>query len=195
MNSCQLIIKGLSKSYQSLRVLEALDMELHSGRIYCLMGPSGSGKTTLLRLILGLEQPDSGSIILKKSTDAGLVAVFQENRLCESFSPVDNICMVTSSALSRAAVIRESNRLLPQESIRRPVRTLSGGMKRRVAILRALLAPSCGILMDEPFTGLDEDTKALVIDYIKEKSAGKLVLITTHQEEDVALLGGILLTL
>lgn len=195
MNSCQLIIKGLFKSYQSLRVLEALDMELHSGRIYCLMGPSGSGKTTLLRLILGLEQPDSGSITLKKSTDAGLVAVFQENRLCESFSPVDNICMVTGSALSRAAVIRESNRLLPQESLRRPVRTLSGGMKRRVAILRALLAPSCGILMDEPFTGLDEDTKALVIDYIKEKSAGKLVLITTHQEEDVALLGGILLTL
>lgn len=195
MNSCQLIIKGLSKSYKSLRVLESFDMELSSGRIYCLMGPSGSGKTTLLRLILGLEQPDSGSITLKKSTDAGLVAVFQENRLCESFSPVDNICMVTGSALSREAVLRESCRLLPKESLHRPVRTLSGGMKRRVAILRALLAPSCGILMDEPFTGLDEDTKALVIAYIKEKTAGKLILITTHQEEDVALLGGILLIL
>jgi len=194
MNSCQLIIKGLSKSYQALPVLEAFNMELHSGRIYCLMGPSGSGKTTLLRLILGLEQPDCGSITLKKSTDAGLVAVFQENRLCESFSPVDNICMVTGSVLSREAVLRESCRLLPEESLRRPVRTLSGGMKRRVAILRALLAPSCGILMDEPFTGLDEETKALVIDYIKEKSAGKLILITTHQEKDVALLGGILLT-
>lgn len=195
MNTCQLIIRGLSKSYQSLHVLDAIDMKLCSGHIYCLMGPSGSGKTTLLRLILGLEQPDSGSITLKKSTNAGLVAVFQENRLCESFSPVDNICMVTGSGLSREAIFTESSRLLPGESLRRPVKTLSGGMKRRVAILRALLATSCGILMDEPFTGLDEDTKALVIDYIKEKSAGKLILITTHQEEDIALLGGVLLTL
>lgn len=195
MNSCRLIIQGLCKSYGTLRVLEAVHMELRSGPVYCLMSSSGSGKTTLLRLILGLEQPDAGTITLKKSTDAGLVAVFQENRLCESFSPVDNICMAAGSARSREAVCREICRLLPEESLHRPVRTLSGGMKRRVAILRALLAPSCGILMDEPFTGLDEDTKALVIDYMKEKTAGKLILITTHQEEDVALLDGILFTL
>ncbi|MGL5436863.1 MAG: ABC transporter ATP-binding protein [Lachnospiraceae bacterium] len=195
MNSCQLTVQKLSKSYGDLSVLKAFHMELECGHIYCLMGASGSGKTTLLRLILGLEQPDSGTITLKNSTDEGVVAVFQENRLCESFSPVDNVCMVTGASLSREAAARELGRLLPEESLRRPVSTLSGGMKRRVAIVRALLAPSCAILMDEPFTGLDEDTKALVIDYIKEKSVGKLILIATHQEEDIFLLGGILLTL
>ena len=64
-----------------------------------------------------------------------------------------------------------------------------------IAICRALLADSDVILMDEPFTGLDEQTKQHVIGYIKEKTAGKLVLITTHQEEDVALLGGVRITL
>ena len=73
--------------------------------------------------------------------------------------------------------------------------TLSGGMKRRTAICRALLADSEAVLMDEPFTGLDEQTKRHVIDYIREMSSGKLVLITTHQEEDVALLGGTRITL
>ncbi len=195
MNSCQLTVQDLSKSYGEIKVLDSFNMNLESGHTYCLMSASGSGKTTLLRLVLGLEQPDSGSITLKKSTDEGLVAVFQENRLCESFSPVDNVCMVTGSTLSREEVCKELSRLLPEESIHRQVKTLSGGMKRRVAIVRALLAPSCGILMDEPFTGLDEDTKAQVIRYVKEKSTGKLILITTHQEEDITLLDGILLTL
>ena len=64
-------------------------------------------------------------------------------------------------------------------------------MKRRVAIARALLAPSCGILMDEPFTGLDEDTKHTVILYIQEKCAGKITLLTTHQEQDLTALKAI----
>ena len=66
-------------------------------------------------------------------------------------------------------------------------------MKRRVAIARALLAPSCAILMDEPFTGLDEDTKQTVIRYIKEKTTGKLLVVSTHQEEDITALDGTLL--
>lgn len=195
MKSCQLMIQNISKSYGDLVVLDSLSMELACGDTYCLMGPSGSGKTTLLRLILGLEQPDSGRITLAKPGADGLVAVFQEDRLCESFSPVDNVCMVTGTTLSRDSVAAELCRLLPEESVYRPVSTLSGGMKRRVAIARALLAPSCGILMDEPFTGLDEGTKGLVIDYMKEKAAGKLLFITTHQDEDIALLDGILLSL
>ena len=66
-------------------------------------------------------------------------------------------------------------------------------MKRRVAIARALLSPSCGILMDEPFTGLDERTRHLVIEYVKEKTGGRLLVVATHQEEDTQALDGILL--
>lgn len=188
----QIRITDVGKAYGDLPVLNQVNMELHSDT-YCLMGPSGSGKTTLLRILLGLEQADSGQV--SGPAPYRLSAVFQENRLCEAFSPLDNILMVTGPEMTPAAAFDEISRLLPVESIRRPTATLSGGMKRRVAILRALLAPAEGILMDEPFTGLDEDTKRLVIRYIRKKTAGRLLLVTTHQAEDVALLGGRLLKL
>ena len=197
MTSGKIILNGVSKSYGELQVLKQLNLELDSGRTYCLMGPSGSGKTTLLRLILGLELPDCGTITSGLATDGSLhlTAVFQEDRLCEAFSPLENIMMAAGRFLSPETARQELCRLLPSEAVSRPAATLSGGMKRRVAILRALLTPSCGILMDEPFTGLDEDTKQTVVDYIKEKSAGRLLLVSTHQEEDVAALGGTLITL
>ena len=159
------------------------------------MGPSGSGKTTFLRILLGLEQADSGSIEGLQGTRAS--AVFQENRLCESFTPVDNITMVIPgrSSQSRKQAREELLRLLPEEALCRPVSTLSGGMKRRVAIVRALSVPCGMVLMDEPFTGLDENTKRNVIQYIKEKTRDKLVIISTHQDEDIELLNGTLMKL
>ena len=117
------------------------------------------------------------------------MAVFQENRLCETFSPIDNIRLAVPS-LSRQAAARELKRVLPEDCLHRPVSSLSGGMKRRTAILRAMAAPSDAIIMDEPFTGLDEETKEMVIQYILEKSCGKLLILSTHQEEDALLLGG-----
>lgn len=192
----KLDIKQLSKSYNGLPVLEHVSMTLESGQIYCLMGASGSGKTTLLRILLGLESADSG-VIEPAIGQAGrwLAAVFQEDRLCEGFTPLDNVMLTAGRFITSGTARSELCRILPEESISRPVYTLSGGMKRRTAICRALLAPSDGVVMDEPFTGLDEQTKRNVIAYIKEKTAGKLLLISTHQEEDMALLGGTLITL
>lgn len=195
MESFRLIIENLSKAYRDLDVFQGLDCTMESGHTYCLMGPSGCGKTTLFRIILGLEAANGGSILLSPKPALPLVAVFQENRLCEDFSPLDNVMLAVRGAMSRELAYKELCRLLPEESVLRPAGTLSGGMKRRVAILRALLAPSCGILMDEPFTGLDDDTKDVVISYIKEKAADKLLLVATHQEEDIAALGGELLRL
>lgn len=189
----QLVVNDLSKSYGNLEIFKHLHLKLQSGQTYCLMGASGSGKTTLFRILLGLETADSGSFSFSVPQAEPLVAVFQEDRLCEAFSPLDNVRMVTDGSYTRQMLFAELCRLLPEESILRPVNTLSGGMKRRTAIVRALLAPSCGILMDEPFTGLDEETKKLVIAYIKEKTAGKLLFIATHQPEDLALLGGSLI--
>lgn len=193
MSSFSLTIRNLSKAYGDHTIWSGLDLTLTSGSIYCLMGPSGSGKTTLFRILLGLEQPDSGEIRLNPQQKLRLTAVFQENRLCEAFSPLDNVLLAAGRSCSRAQAAQELCRLLPEECITRPVSTLSGGMKRRTAILRAMLAPSCGILMDEPFTGLDETTKGHVIDYIREKAAGRLLVIATHQPEDVEALDGILL--
>lgn len=189
----QLSVRDLSKSYGPLSVLRQVSMELESGQIYCLMGPSGSGKTTFLRILMGLEAADSGDI--SGHEKARISAVFQEDRLCEPFTPVENIMMVTGKSLTKAEVYRELSRLLPEESLSRPVSTLSGGMKRRTAICRALLADYDILLMDEPFTGLDDETRQTVIHYILEKTSGKLVLLSTHQEQDVKALGAQLLNL
>lgn len=187
----ELVIRKLCKSFDGHIVLDHVNLHLVSGNIYCLMGPSGSGKTTLFHILLGLVSANSGEVngLNKKR----ISAVFQENRLCEAFTAVENITMVmpSSSGNNKRKAREALKRLLPEESLDRPASTLSGGMKRRVAIIRALTIPFDMVIMDEPFTGLDEETKQQVITYIKEQSAGKLVLISTHQEEDVKLLNGI----
>lgn len=187
--SC-IIIQNLTKSYGSLPVLDQVHMTIRRDTCCCLMSPSGSGKTTLFRLLMGLEKPDGGTI----STDGPafsslkLSAVFQEDRLCESFSPIENVLLTAGPGADAASIRRELACLLPEECLTRPVSTLSGGMKRRVAILRALLAPSDLLLMDEPFTGLDGEMKSEVIRYIKARRNGRFLLFTTHQEEEARLL-------
>ncbi len=184
-------IEQLCKSYGSLKVLDSLSLRLSSQSVCCLMSPSGTGKTTLLRLIMGLEAPDSGSITFSGTGQPPrFSAVFQENRLCEAFSPADNIRLAVGRTLSHSHISRELSLILPEESISRPVFTLSGGMKRRTAICRAMLSPSDIVIMDEPFTGLDEETKLRTIAYIKSRLNNRLLLLSTHQEEDVSLFEG-----
>ncbi len=186
-------VKNLSKSFGPLQVLDRVSLTLDDERPYCLMSPSGSGKTTLLRILMGLERPDAGEI--SGLASLRISAVFQEDRLCEAFTPVENVQMVTGKSCTLKQLRSELARVLPEESIDRPVGTLSGGMKRRTAIVRALLAPSDLLLFDEPFTGLDADTRAKVISYVKEKRNGRMLLVATHQEQDVEALGAQLLLL
>lgn len=218
----KLQIRDLSKRFGELAVLEHVNLELESGHIYCLMAPSGTGKTTLFRILMGLETADSGEIRIQnreeeqiiccgRNMQSGFVrtssraaemqkkirisAVFQEDRLCEAFSAVDNVLMTAASSMSREQVLEELRGLLPEESLNRPVFTLSGGQKRRAAICRALCASTDLLILDEPFTGLDPATKSEVIKYLQKKSAGKLTLLSTHQEEDIRTLNGTRITL
>lgn len=188
-------LKNISKSYAGLSVLRDITLTFKDGGCYCIMSPSGSGKTTLLRILMGLESPDTGSIEVSRPDTFTISAVFQEDRLCESFSPLENVLMCAGKSMKPSRIRWELAKLLPEECLSRPVSTLSGGMKRRVAVLRALLTPSDILLMDEPFTGMDETLKRDVITYIKEKQNGRLLILTTHQEEDVDLIGGILVRL
>ena len=194
-------INHVEKAFDGLGVLKDISLTVGEGEIVSIIGPSGSGKTTLLRILLGLERPDGGSYSITGGNGSDLTgsvrfaAVFQEDRLCEAFTPVENIQMVTGRALSGEQIRGELSRLLPPECFDRPVWTMSGGMKRRTAICRAVLAQSQALLMDEPFTGLDEDNRRLAIRYIREKAAGRLLILTTHQEEDVELIGGRLVRL
>lgn len=188
-----IIIEQLSKSYNETLVLDHVSLTLEPGETYCLMAPSGSGKTTLFRILLGLESADSGQI--HKPDSLRMAAVFQEDRLLEGYTALENLRFVTGRLYSNETLMSVLKRLLSAEALTKPVCEFSGGMKRRTAILRAILAPSDFLIMDEPFTGLDSKTKLQVIALIKEYTDGKTLLFSTHNAEDAALLDAKLISL
>lgn len=185
-------LQNVSKSFGDKQVLQGFSHTFPQGELTCVMGPSGCGKTTLLSLLLGLEMPDSGEILGMEGQK--LSAVFQEDRLCENAGAVSNIRLV-NPRLSKGEVEEMLREVGLGDSLGQPVRTLSGGMKRRVAILRALAAEYDVLLADEPFKGLDEATKEQVMATFLERTQGKTVLLVTHETKEAQALGGELLLL
>lgn len=182
-----IIVKDLCKRFGAQPVLSHFSAVFPAGRVSVLMGPSGCGKTTLASILLGLITPDGGHIA---GISARKAAVFQEDRLCEDFSAVSNIRLVTGRALPAAEIESCLAQLGLADSMYRPVRELSGGMRRRVAIARALLAISSWIIMDEPFKGLDAATRAEVMAAVRARTQGKTILLITHDPYEAAAFGG-----
>lgn len=180
-------ITGMNKSFDDNHVLRDLYLELEDGEIYCLMSPSGMGKTTLIRILLGLEKKDSGDI--EGIDPEQTTAMFQEDRLCPVLTPVENVALVCSHRAGRGDIRRSLGEILPETCLDQPISELSGGMKRRVALARALYKPGKLVIFDEPFTGLDTETRREVIAYILRQQRGRILLIATHGEDDAEYLG------
>ena len=180
-------IQHLCKAFDGKMVLDHVSLTLESGGTACLMAPSGRGKTTLLRCIAGLEAPDSGQIT---DLPERIAYVFQEDRLCDGFSAVDNIRLVTGKALSEGEIRRHLEELGLAGSLDQPVRELSGGMRRRVVISRAVCFGADLLLLDEPFKGLDDEARQQTADYILRHRGAAAILCVTHDREDAAALGG-----
>ena len=172
-------IKALSHRFGDKIIFENYDLCLQDGGLYGLTAPSGRGKTTLLRILMGLQVPDHGSL----STGVRYSAVFQTDRLLPGKNAVEQLLFVRGSRIDRNAAEAFLRDLLPENSLDQPVAELSGGMQRRVAIARALWAESDCVLMDEPFTGLDEDTLRHTADFILSERKGRTLLLSTHQKE------------
>ena len=185
-------LEKVSKSFGGKKVFENLSLTINSGEMNCIMAPSGAGKTTLLRILMGLEEVDSGWITGLEGKQFS--AVFQEERLCEYMTAVDNIRLVTPG-LDAGIVMQEMDRLGLGDCCAQPVSQLSGGMRRRVSILRALLAKYDILCLDEPFKGLDDARKEQVLAYVKQKAAGKTVLFVTHDEQEAWALGATVIEL
>lgn len=189
-------IQKLSKSYGEERVLSEVELSLRAGGRYLLMAHSGAGKTTLLRLLMGLETADGGRILGLEQKKLGVV--FQEDRLCEACDAITNIRLAAEAGgrtgqQLREKIIREASELLPAECLTKPVRELSGGMKRRVCLLRAVCSGADVLILDEPFNGMDEQTRARCAEYLLRRQEGRLLLMTTHRREEAELLQGELL--
>lgn len=180
-----LSLESLSKHYGDKSVLRDFSFNFPSQGVVAVMGPSGCGKTTLLRLIAGLEQPDSGEVHLPKDTKLSMV--FQEDRLLDTLTARENILVVmaghTPQNRARADYCLDRCGLLP-EADRYPGQ-LSGGMRRRVALARAVAYGGNLLLLDEPFKGLDRALKQQVMDFVLEGGDhAALTLLVTHDREE-----------
>lgn len=175
-------INNISKAFGEKQVLYHFTAEIKEGITTSVMAPSGAGKTTLLRILSGLEKADEGTVSGLEGKRIGMV--FQEDRLCENLNAVSNIRLVCGKNITKNRIEEELGKMGLAGSIHLPVSELSGGMRRRVALVRALLAPCDILLLDEPFQGLDEANKKTVMDDTRQSSMGKTVILVTHDEKE-----------
>ena len=178
----ELCVRNLSKSYDGRAVLENVSFTAPVG-LTRIAGNSGIGKTTLLRILLGLERADGGEVVPKNLRWA---AVFQEDRLLGGLDAAGNLRF----ALGTAYDGQEAARLLEELGIgdvgEKKARDYSGGMKRRLALARALLTPSDALALDEPFTGLDADNRAAAQRCVARAAREKIVLLVSHEDDALA---------
>ncbi len=180
----------VTKRYGPQTVFAHFSLEVPAGARVCLMGPSGCGKTTALRLLAGLEAPDAGRV----SREGKISLVFQENRLLPALNPMGNLRLVAGRG--RTEQLEDLLvRLGLKDSLKKPARELSGGMRRRVAIARALAVDYDALLLDEPFKGLDPDTRYQTAQVILKEAQGKAILLVAHDMAEAELLGAEMLRL
>lgn len=174
-------VQNLCKTYGDHVVLHNLSFTADVG-VTRILGRSGAGKTTLLRILLGLDQPDSGSLF---GTNCRWAAVFQEDRLLGHLDAEDNLRFALGSAYNAAAAKALLGELGLADVGSKPICEYSGGMKRRLALARALLAPSDALILDEPFTGLDEENRSIALRCILHAAQTKPVLLASHEALDL----------
>lgn len=168
-----IVLTKVDKSFGEQKVLEKQTTVYEPGQIYYLRQPSGSGKTTLLRILAGLLKPDGGNVFVPGTVSM----MFQEDRLCEEYSAIKNVELVCGDRQKAEDALAE---LLEKEALEKPCELLSGGMKRRVALVRAMEADSAVVLLDEPFAGMDAQTRARAESYIEARRNNRTLIIATH---------------
>jgi NitT/TauT family transport system ATP-binding protein len=186
-------IENITKKFNDLLVLEDISIDFVQGGTTCILGPSGCGKTTLLNIISDIEKPDSGQVIGFK--DSVLSFVFQEDRLIPWRTVKENLRFVLSGnddILDKDGLVEdyldkvgllEYKDYYPEE--------LSGGMKKRIGILRAFIYPSSPLLMDEPFSSIDISNKKVIMDFFRElmDMENRSCVLVTHDLDEAIRLG------
>ncbi len=183
-------MKNVSFSYGEREVLRNFSLRVENGQCICLKGHSGCGKTTVLRLLLGLETAEEGEIIGPKQPSV----VFQEDRLVSTLSLKKNVILpLEKERFAKALELIHEAGL--GDSVNKRVAQLSGGMKRRTAIVRAVAFGGDALILDEPFNGLDSDTRKTMAKIIKREflDKGRPVLMVSHIPADAESLNATVL--
>ena len=190
-----LIVNSLAVVYPDWRY--TYNLEIEAGARVALLGESGIGKTTLLLALAGFAPIESGQVIWQDqnithnaANQRPISMLFQADNLFEHLSVRSNLLLGQSSKLDQQRVIDGATRLGIDKQLDKMPAQLSGGQRQRVAILRTLLRDEPLVILDEPFTGLDETTKARTLAWIDEQLSrdNKTLLMVTHQQEDATAL-------
>lgn len=163
----------LSKSFGEKVLFQDFNLQLQEKQVYILQGSNGAGKTTFLRMTAGLEKYEGTILCPSLKT-----MLFQENRLLENQTVLQNLSLVQAN---EQVVLKELESLGLESYLNTVVRKLSGGTKRKIAIVRALLVEAELVLLDEPLTGLDQESQVQFMEYILKKTKGKTVLWVSHE--------------
>lgn len=191
-------VERLAKRYDDIRAVDGISFEVRHGEIYGLLGPNGAGKTTTLSMLAGLLRPDGGRILYDgldfaadpKKIKAGIGVVPQETAVYQDLSALENLRFwgglygLTGARLSAAcSSMLDKVGLTPRA--KDPVKTYSGGMKRRLNLALGLIHDPKVILLDEPTVGIDPQARLNILDVVREVAArGTAVLYTTHYLEE-----------
>lgn len=189
-------LKDIEKTFDSgLNLFKNLHLKIHEGEFICLLGPSGSGKSTLLRFILGLDEPTRGQVLRRKPISSSAGVVFQEPRLLPWLTLSQNVHLprkirgdrfdlsVVEKAFGTARLSLDFLNYYPHQ--------ISGGMKMRASLARALISDPQILIMDEPFSALDEPTRFSLQEELRqlfESRAGQSVLFVTHSIQEAVFL-------
>ena len=190
--------RALRKRYGDLEVVNGVDLDVAAGECFGLLGPNGAGKTTTLRLCLGLTYPDAGTIELlgepvparAREARSRVGVVPQSDNLDPDFTVAENLLVYGRYfGMSRAAVAARVPELLEFAGLAgradARINTLSGGMKRRLTLARALINDPQLLFMDEPTTGLDPQARHLIWERLRRLTQeGRTIVLTTHFMEE-----------
>ncbi len=180
-------LTNITHAYGEKTVIKNLTFTFPQNGVVAIMGPSGCGKTTLLRLIAGLERPCGGKVEVASEK---LSLAFQESRLLPWLNSKDNIKFVLSENNSSCNIANDLLERFELSAHKNDLpASLSGGEKQRLSLARALAVGGDLLLLDEPFTALDEALKARIAPIVKSANKNGLTIITTHSAHDAALLG------
>ena len=201
-----LSLRNVTKCFGAVKVLDDINLDVPKGSFVSLLGPSGCGKSTLLAIMAGLEQPTSGTVISKgrrlQGPDARAGMVFQKDLLLEWKSALANVLLQfrmrgEASAPQAQQAVRLLERVGLGSFLDAYPRHLSGGMRQRVALCRALVHDPALMLMDEPFGALDAITREKVAIDVADLTAqsDRSVVLVTHSIEEAVFLGDVVYVL
>ena len=189
-----LSLENLNKSFGDKTVIKNFSYSFGPSGVYAIRGKSGVGKTTLLHIIAGLDKDYTGSMV---GGGIGVASVaFQEYRLFPQLTALQNVLFPNSEAKNEAEAKTLLKKLgFEDEEFELFPDQLSGGMKQRVSLARAFLKDAPILLLDEPTKELDPKNAGRVIDLIKENSMSRLVILVSHNDEDISSLGATIIEL